>query len=101
MCKLIICFNLFLFCGAFRSRISRESTLNAFLKPDPITNQIGHNCPIGNRIPKDLIVRIDVQSATGGLNLDSTNGCVVDKDSGRNLQLLSQFICAWIAHDFS
>ena len=92
---LFICSNRFL----VEVRLDRGLAQNRLLEPDSITNQIGHNCSIGNRIPKNLIVRIDVQSATGRLNLDSTNTCVVDKGSGRNLQLTCQFVCAWAAHD--
>ena len=80
-------------------RLDRGLAQNRLLEPDPITNQVGHYCPISDRIPKDLIVRIDVQSTTGRLNPDSTNTRVVHKGSGWNLQLLGEFICAWVAHD--
>ena len=80
-------------------RLDRGLAQNRLLEDNLITNQIGHNCSIGNRIPKNLIVRIDVQSATGGLDLNSPNTRVVHKGSGWNLQLLSKLVCAWAAHD--
>ena len=81
-------------------RLDRGLAQNRLLEDNSITNQIGHNCSIGNRIPKNLIVRIDVKFATGRLNLDSADTSVFHKGSGRNLQLLGKFVRSWVAHGY-